>query len=203
VRIMRTSRKRPIDWLFPETRKHTLTLLFGRPDERWYLRDIARRTGSALGSIQRELAGLVQSDILTQSKDGNRKYYQANRECPFFAELTGFFIKTSGLADIVKEVLKPLAKKIKVAFIYGSIAAGSAKSRSDVDLMVIGSCKFSEVVDAIHKAQEKIGREINPTVYSIKEWQEKLASSHHFVTTVNTSQKLFIIGGHDDMERLA
>ena len=200
---MRTSRKRPVDWLFPETRKHILTLLFSRPDEQWYLRDIARRTGSALGSIQRELTGLVQSDILIQSKDGNRKYYQANKESPFFTDLSGLIIKTSGLVDVIMEALKPLTKKVRVAFIYGSIAANSARSRSDVDLMVVGACKFSEVVDAIQKTQEKIGREINPTVYSVKEWQEKLASGHHFVTTVDKSQKLFLIGGRDDLERLA
>jgi predicted nucleotidyltransferase len=199
---MRTVKKQPIDWLFPETRKHLLTLLLSRPEERWHLRDIARRTGYALGSVRRELSGLVNVEIVTKREDGNRTYYQANKDCPLFPELSGLFRKTAGLVDILWESMKPLDKKIQVAFVYGSMAAGSAKSQSDVDLMVIGSCSLREVVDAVHSTQDKIGREINPTIYSNKEWRDKLTQGHHFVSSVKQADKLFIKGCEGDLERL-
>jgi len=200
---MRTIKKNPIDWLFPEVRKKVLALLLASPQQSWYLRDIARKTGFALGTIQRELAGLTHAEIVTRRKDGNRTYYQANTRCPFFPELSGLIRKTAGLIDLLIEAIKPFAQKIKVAFVYGSFAKTSAKATSDVDLMFIGSCSFSHVVDAISDVQEKIGREINPTVYSAKEWQTKLAAGHHFVISVSKSQKIFVIGNNDELARLS
>ena len=202
---MRTKKKNPIDWLFPEVRKKVLALLLADPTQRWYLRDIERRTGLAIGTVRRELTGLTSAEIITKSKDGNRTYYQANTGCPFFPELSGLLLKTAGLLDVLSKAFKNLSKtkKIKVAFVYGSFAANSAKASSDVDLIVIGSCSFSRVVDAIDAAQKQLGREINPTVYPIHEWRKKLAEKQHFVTSVSKSSKLFIVGTADDLARIA
>ncbi|MBN2375979.1 MAG: hypothetical protein JXD22_06245 [Sedimentisphaerales bacterium] len=199
---MRTKKKKPIDWLFPKVRKQVLGLLLSETSWRWYLRDISRRTGLSLGAVRRELCGLAQAEIISKTKDGNRTYYQANTDCPFLAELSGMMRKTAGLTEVMRETLNPLSKKIKVAFIYGSFADNSAGSISDVDLMVIGSVSLREVVNAISVAQEKLGREINPTVYPVKEWQEKLSSGHHFVSSVAGTVKIFIKGNEDDLARL-
>jgi predicted nucleotidyltransferase len=201
---MRTKKKKPIDWLFPEVRKKVLALLLSDPAQRWYLRDIERRTSLAIGTVRRELTGLTNAEIINKSKDGNRTYYQANTGCPFFPELSGLLRKTAGLVDVLSKAFKTLSKskKIKVAFVYGSFAADSAKVSSDVDLMVIGSSGFGQVVDAIGAAQKHLGREINPTVYPINEWRKKMAQKHHFVTSVSKSSKIFIVGTADDLERI-
>lgn len=203
VRIMRTRKKNPIDWLFPLARKKVLTLLLTDPAKRWYLRDIERRTGLAIGTVRRELTGLADAEIITKIKDGNRTYYQANTDCPFLPELSGLLRKTAGLADVLSEALSSLSKKIKVAFVYGSFATNSAKADSDVDLMVIGKCTFGEVVEALMPGQEKLGREINPTVYPVDEFQKKIAAEHHFLKTVLTEKKIFLIGDEDELARLA
>jgi len=200
---MRTRTQNPIDWLFPEVRKKVLALLLGSPDNRWYLRDIERRLGLAIGTIRRELTGLTSAGIVAKSKDGNRTYYQANIDCPFFPELSGLLRKTAGVVDVLCEAMKPLSKKIKVAFVYGSFATDSAKTSSDVDLMVIGSCRFSEVVDAIGQAQNKLGREVNPSVYPVDEFREKVKAEHHFLNTVLREPKVFVIGGENELARLA
>ena len=200
---MRTKTKNPVDWLFPEVRKKVLALLLGSPDERWYLRDIERRLGLAIGTIRRELTGLRNAGIVVKSKDGNRTYYQANIDCPFFPELSGLLRKTAGVADVLREAMKPLSKKIKAAFIYGSFATDSLKADSDVDLMVIGSCRFSEVVNAIGEAQNKLGREVNPSVYPVDEFREKVKAEHHFLKTVLREGKVFLVGGEDELARLA
>lgn len=200
---MRARTQNPIDWLFPEVRKKVLALLLGSPDNRWYLRDIERRLGLAIGTIRRELTGLTSAGIVAKSKDGNRTYYQANIDCPFFPELSGLLRKTAGVVDVLCEAMKPLLKKIKVAFVYGSFATDSAKTSSDVDLMVIGSCRFSEVVDAIGQAQNKLGREVNPSVYPVDEFREKVKAEHHFLNTVLREPKVFVIGGENELARLA
>jgi len=203
VRIVGTKKKNPIDWLFPVVRKKVLALLLADPAQRWYLRDIERRTGLAIGTVRRELIGLANAEIITKSKDGNRTYYRANTNCPFLPELSGLLRKTAGLADVLSEALEPLAKKIEVAFIYGSMATGSAKSQSDIDLIVIGECSFGEVVEALMPGQEKLGREVNPSVYPIEEFQKKIEAEHHFLKTVLRESKVFLIGDEDELARLA
>ncbi|UCG46481.1 MAG: nucleotidyltransferase domain-containing protein [Phycisphaerales bacterium] len=200
---MRTKKNNPIDWLFPEARKKTLALLLGDPDRRWYLRDIERRTGLAIGTVRRELTGLAKAEIISKTKDGNRTYYQANRGCPFFPDLAGLLRKTAGVVEVLSECLEPLARKIEVAFVHGSFAKGAVKAGSDVDLIVIGSCSFGEAVDAIGKAQDKLAREVNPSVYPVGELKNKVAGKHHFLTTVLNEPKIFVVGDENDLRRLA
>ena len=195
--------KTVIDWLFPPVRKRVLALLLVRPDERWHLRDMARQTGLALGTVRRELAGLVQAEIVTVAKDGNRTYYQANRASPLFPELAGLMRKTAGLADVLREALSPLTGKIKVAFLHGSQATGGAGAASDVDVLVVGKATFAEVVSALSPCQDRLGREINPTVYPREEFRSKVAAGHHFLLTVLKEPKVLLVGGEDDLAEVA
>ena len=127
--------------------------------------------------------------IVTCQTEGRQKYYQANAECPVFNELRGLAAKTFGLADVLQEFLRPLRKKIAVAFVYGSQANSRADAASDVDLMVIGKITFGEVVSALQPAHEKLGREVNPTVYPEAEFRMKVAKQHHFLRAVMDGPK--------------
>ena len=184
-------------------RAKVLSRLFLHPDRRYFGRQLEELLGEDSTNISRELARLAKLSILVCQTEGRQKYYQANRESPIFSELQGFVIKTYGLVDVVREALKPLAKKVAVSFVHGSFAKGSVKPDSDVDLMVIGSCSFGEVIDAISKAQDKLGREVNPSVYPVDEFKKKVTNKHHFLTTVLNEPKIFIIGDENDLRRLA
>jgi predicted nucleotidyltransferase len=200
---MKTNIKTPIDWLFPQVRKRVLALLLTAPQRRWYLRQIAQQTGSALGTVRRELAGLTGAEIVIRAKDGNRTYYQANTDCPFFPELSGLLLKTAGLVDVLAGALTPLADKIEVAFVFGSLVGGKITNASDVDIMVAGKATFSEVVEALTATQNILGREVNPSVYPSEEFHQKIASGHHFLKTVLNKPKIFIIGDERGLNRLA
>ena len=200
---MRTKKKNPIDWLFPDVRAKTLAILLDNPDKRWYLRDMERRTGLGISTVRRELTGLTEAEIISKTLDGNRTYYQANRECPFLPDLCALLRKTTGVIEVLRGSIEPLRTKIQAACVYGSFAEGTTHSGSDVDLLVIGSCRSVDMVDAMRDTQEKTGREINPTVYSPKEWQAKRSAKNHFVCSVSDSpHKIFLIGTQDDLERL-
>lgn len=188
--------------LFGKTRQKVLALFYGHPDESFYMRQVVRSAAVGQGTVQRELKQLAEAGIIQKTVQGRQIYYRANRSCPIFGELQRVVLKTAGLADVLRSALKPLAKKIRAAFVYGSLAASSVKAESDVDLMVIGSCDFGEVVDAVGKAQEQIGREVNPSVYPVDEFQKKLKASHHFLKTVMAGEKIFLIGDADELARL-
>jgi predicted nucleotidyltransferase len=180
-----------------------LTLLMMDPDKRWHLRDVARRADCAVGTVRRELKGLVDCGIVVESRDGNRTYYQANSQCPIYPELAGLIRKTSGLADLLHAALAGLGERIKVAFVYGSEARREAGPSSDVDLMIIGEIGFADVVSALAQAQDALGREINPTVYSPEEFTRKASAGHHFVRSVLKDRKIFLVGNADELGKLA
>ena len=188
--------------LFGKTRRGVLSLLYGHPDESFYVRQIARWVGAGQGAVQRELKRLSQGGVIRCSRRGRQVFYQANPGCPVYAELQGLILKTAGLADVLRDALERLGDKIKVAFVYGSMAGGGAGAASDVDLIVVGKLKFGEVVSALAEAQRKLSREVNPTVYPPEEFHQKVASDHHFLKTVLSSPKIFLVGDESELARV-
>ena len=82
------------DALFPRVRQRVLAVLFGTPDRSFYANEVIALAQSGTGAVQRELAGLSEAGLLTVSKQGNQKHYQANADAPVFAELRGLVLKT-------------------------------------------------------------------------------------------------------------
>ena len=189
--------------LFGKTRRAVLSLLYSHTDESFYLREIARVAAVGLGAVQREVKHLSDSGIINRTVRGNQVYYQANPHCPIFQELKNLVIKTAGVGDVLRAALAPLAARIGVALIYGSLARGKESRASDVDLLVVGHVTFSEVASALGEAQDTLGREINPTVYPPNEFRSKLREGHHFLTSVSKEPRIFLIGGEHELERLA
>lgn len=188
--------------LFGRTRRAILGLLYGHPDEAYYLRQLVRSAGLGLGAAQREVKRLAEAGIIRRTVQGHQVYYQANPECPLFGELKSLVVKTAGAADALRDGLASLGSRIRVAFIYGSVAGLKQKSGSDVDLMVIGDVSFGDVVAALGAAQELLHREINPTVYSPAEFKRKLKARHHFLSSVLKTEKVFVMGDQHELARL-
>lgn len=199
VRIMRTGRKRPIDQLFPEVRQQVLALLLMMPQQRWYLRDIARQTGLALGTVRRELVGLESAGIVTQVRDGNRTYYQANPKCSLLPELTGLMRKTVGLADVLRDALSSLADQLDLAFVYGSQASGKAQASSDIDLFVVSDADNMRVHRAAGKAEEQLGVPVNYTLLTRREFATRQKEKAGFLARVLAGPKILIAGRLDEV----
>ena len=189
--------------LFGAARRAVLALLYGHADEEFYLRQVVRMTGMGVGPVQREVRALVQAGIIRRRVNGHQVYFRANPDCAIFAELRSIVTKTIGAGDELRAALQPLEDGIRVAFIYGSVARGSETGRSDIDLMVIGSVAFAAVSDAITPAQERLNREINVTVYPVREFREKAKTGHHFVSEVLKGDKTFLIGDRNELSRVA
>lgn len=190
------------DVLFSKVQQRVLGLLYSQPDADFYTNEIIRYADSGSGAVQRELVKLTASGLLMVKKIGNQKRYQANRATPFFAELRGIIIKTFGLADILREALKPFMSRIKVAFIYGSIAKHEETATSDIDLMLIGKdLTYADVFELLEKAESQLGRKINPTFYSPSDWSRKYNEDNHFITKVVKQPKIYLIGTEDELTK--
>jgi uncharacterized protein len=190
---------RPLDALFPRIRQALLAATLLHPEQWWYLSDLAKHLGVRPSSLQRELAALVEAGILSRRQDGNRVYFQPNPACPFLPELQGLLVKTAGVVDVLRDVLSRFATRIDWTFVYGSIARAEELVASDVDLMVVGHVGLADLTPALRRAEERLGRPVNPILYSREEFATKLRAGHHFLQAVLDGEKLFILGNPHEL----
>lgn len=187
--------------LFTAVQQRVLGLLFGQPERRFQSAELIRLSQSGTGAVHRLATRLAEVGLITVIESGAQKYYQANPDSPIFAELHRLIIKTSGLAEPIREALQPLAEKIEQAFIYGSIAKGEDTVQSDVDLMVISdTLSYPELYAVLIPTEAIIARSINPNVMSSSEWHEKQASLDSFAARIAEQPRLFLIGAEDNYE---
>jgi len=189
--------------LFGQTRTAILSLLYGHADESFYVRQLVRETGAGNGAVQREVKQLSDAGLIVRKTLGNLVLYQANRKSPVFSELRRLLLKTAGVRDVLRQALAPLKNRIQAAFVYGSIAAQKERADSDVDLMIVGDATFEEVVPRLSGAGKRLRREINPTIYPVREFRSKLGSGNRFLTSVLQSRKLFVIANENDLRELS
>ncbi len=187
--------------LFTKTQQRVLAVLFGRPARSFYANEIIALAKSGSGAVQREIARLEKAGLVTVRAMGNQKHYQANPDSPIFRELCAIVTKTFGLADILRDALDPLWDEIDLAFVYGSVAKGTEHAGSDIDLMVIGSSSIanSKLLGILRPIQEKLGREINPTLYTHQEFQQRIDEKKSFTVRVLADSKIFIKGSEHDI----
>lgn len=183
------------DALFPKVRQRVLAVLFGAPDRSFYANEVIALAQSGTGAVQRELADLSAAGLLTVRKQGNQKHFQANAQSPVFAELRGLVLKTVGLADVLREALAPLAAQITQAFVFGSMAKQQDSAASDVDLLLVSdTLGYGDVLAALEAAMQRLGRTINPALYTAADFQARRASDNAFINRVMQQPKIWLIG---------
>jgi len=188
--------------LFGKSMGSILALLFGRPERRYFLREIARAAGAPPSSLQRELAALVDAGALTQTREGRQVYYQANAACPIFEELKSIAAKTFGIAGELQKLLAPHASRIRLAFVFGSVAKGSAAPASDIDLLWVGDLRPSDLVLALAGVEQRLGRKISVMAYGEGEFLELLAQGNQFPAAVLEGPVLWLIGSEATLDEL-
>lgn len=188
------------DALFTKVQQRVLGVLFGNPGRSFYANEIIALAGSGTGAVQRELARLAGAGLLTVTRLGNQKHFQANASTPVFEELRGIVMKTSGLADVLRTALATLAGDITAAFVFGSVAKGQDTATSDIDLWVISEhLTYADLFSALELAGARLGRKVNPTVYTQKDLVARHRQGNSFVKRVLAQPKLWVIGGENDL----
>lgn len=186
--------------LFTPVQRRVLGLLFGQPARRFQSAEIIRLAASGTGAVHRLLQKLAAAGLVSVTREGNQKYYQANRDSPIFSELHGLVVKTIGVVEPLRAALGPLAERIAAAFVFGSVAKGNDRATSDLDLLVMADgLDYSDLYTALQAAEQEVARPINPTLMSRAEWRRKRAQPDSFAARVAAQPKLFVIGGEDDL----
>jgi predicted nucleotidyltransferase len=183
------------DALFAKVQQRVLGVLFGNPHRSFFANEVIGLAHSGTGAVQRELARLEASGLVTVTRVGKQKHYQANARSPVFEELRTLVLKTSGLTDVLRAALAPLSRSVRAAFVYGSFAKGQDTAASDIDLMVVSDrLTYADLFATLEEASTRLGRKVAPTIYSPKELAKRLKQDNAFVTRVLAQPKLWLIG---------
>lgn len=187
--------------LFTPVQADTLALLFGHPDQGFLTSEIIRRIGRGSGAVQRQLAALKDAELVTVTCVGNQRHYQANRRSPIFTELHALMVKTAMFRTVLRDALMTLAPEIASAFVFGSVAAGTARAESDLDLMVImrdgSTLDHATLFEALAGAEATLQRHIEPVLMTESEWRRKCDVQGSFAHRVATGPTLEVIGEAD------
>jgi len=184
--------------LFSGTQQRVLAWLFGQPERSFYATELIGLAGAGSGAVQRELARLAQSGLVTARAIGNQKHYQANPDAPIYSELCSIVQKTVGLAEPLREALAPLAARIRAAFVFGSVAKREDTAASDIDLMLVSDdLAYADLYAALEEVSQRLGRTVNPTIYTRLELAKRVKRKEAFATRVLAQPKVWLIGGDD------
>ena len=129
------------------------------------------------------------------------KYYSLNKTYLLYDELRSIILKTRGAVGTLKETLSK-AKNIDYAFIYGSLAAGTETAKSDIDLMVVGEISMENLLSLMRIPERTLGRQINSSLYSVKEYGNRMNKKDPFVARVMTEPKIVLMGEGDELQRI-
>lgn len=179
-----------------KTKRLLLRLFLTNPERQFYMREIAKRTGEQLNAVRRELGYLEKAGLLKSHREGNMKYFTVVKEFPFYLELKKIIYSTIGLGDYLKERLKD-SDLIEFAFIYGSVAKNEEREKSDIDLFVVGDIEEEELHKLASEVEREIGREVNYTLMTQKEFGERSRKGEPFIKRIEKEEKLILKGNPD------
>ncbi len=189
------------DALFTSSQQRVLALLFGQPDREFFVTEIIALAHCGRGAVQRELARLARSGLVAVSRVGNRKYLRANPDSPLFDEMCSIVRKTVGVETSISDALAPLADKLSLAVLFGSVARRTDTAASDIDLLLVSDAlMLEEVYGALVPAEELLGRRVSPTLYTQDEFRRRRADRTGFVMRVLDAPHSVLMGHLDGAE---
>jgi predicted nucleotidyltransferase len=188
--------------LFTATQQRVLGLLFGQPDRSFFATELIALAGAGSGAVQREIARLEESGLITLTRIGNQKHYQANPAAPVFSELHALVAKTIGPAAIMQTALAALGHRIRFATLYGSVAKGTDRAQSDIDVLVVGDgVTLEQLYAALAPSEKRLGRPVNPTLYTVAEFRKRRAGKNPFLNKVLSGEHHVLVGDEDAVGR--
>ncbi len=187
------------DALFTTTQQRVLALLFGQPNRSFFASELIRLTGSGSGAVQRELQRLTSSGLVSVTYIGMQKHYQANPDCPVYRELIDIVCKTVAMVEPIRQALDPLADRIELAILYGSVLQGTDTATSDIDLLVTADdVMLEELYTTLAPVETSLSRKISPTLYTVEEFNVRRSVGNTFLSHVLAGEHLVLIGKEDD-----
>ena len=181
-----------LDFLMSQGMQRVLGPLLLHPEQSYSLSDLIRAAGGGRGGTQKVVEALRSAGVVTDRRAGNQRLLQVNKAHPLYPELRSLGMKTFGVADRLRDALRPLADRIETAFVFGSMARGTERASSDIDLLVVGTVDLFEVGPYLAEAELALGRSIDLNLVSPDQWAAWQLNS--VGSTISSGPKILVMG---------
>jgi len=175
-----------------ELTKKLLNYFFINPQESLYVNELSRKLNLDKRNLVKKLKELEKDGILKSQIRRNLKLYSINKSYPLYKEYKNIILKTTGLEDKLKKVMKEVAGIVEV-YIYGSYAKNKMDAHSDIDLLIIGNHKIVLLQRKLNRLQKETDREINSVSMDEHEYKKRLKNKDPFISEVLKRKHIKII----------
>jgi predicted transcriptional regulator len=172
------------------TRVKLLRLFLTNPTAPFYVREISRKVDEQLNSVRRELANLEHLGIVAANQEQDKKYYRLNTSFVLASELKALILKSELLLeqDLVKRI-KELGK-VKYLALTGMFTGAK---QSATDILIVGKVDRNMLVRLIERFQREVGKEVNYTLLSAREYNERRGVGDKFLLSILNSPQLVVV----------
>ncbi len=179
-----------------KSRQRLLAYYFTNPMARHHLRDLADRLSVDPSNLSKELGRLEREGLFQSEVNGRQKYFRLNREYPLFNEVRSIVAKTIGAVSAITESLRKI-EGIEEAYLYGSFARNQQEAGSDIDVLVIGAPREGPLAEAMGSLERRLGREINYTVLTRREFESRRERKDAFLEEVWHKERVSLLSRHE------
>jgi len=182
-----------VDFMFTASLQRVLGATLNQPERSFTLQELLRLAATGRGSTQQQIDRLVEAGVLTEEpRRGRQRSIRANTSFFLYPELSSIARKSFGLAEPLRAALEPFSDQIDEAFLFGSVVKGTDTQRSDIDLLIVGAASLLDLNDALHKAEQDLGRPIHFSLYGLAEWRA-LVESDPVLAQIASGHKLMLL----------
>ncbi|HEV2349320.1 MAG TPA: nucleotidyltransferase domain-containing protein [Terriglobia bacterium] len=179
-----------------KARQRLLAYYFTNPTARRHLRDLADRLTIDPSNLSREMRHLERAGLFRSEVIGRQKYFELNRDYALYDEVRSIVTKTIGAAPLIAQALRSI-EAIEDAYLYGSFARNRQDAASDIDVLVIGVPPREALAQAVGKLERRLGREINTTVMTRKEFRSRRSHMDAFLENVWHNKPVSLLGANE------
>ena len=184
-----------IDFLMPRSTQRALAALLLHPEHELIQSELIAAVGAGRGRGLVLARDLVATGLAKTRRVGRAVLLSANTGHPLYPELRALLVKTSGVAERVREALAPWRERISVAAVFGSVARGDERADSDLDLLVVGDVGLLDLAPAVAEIEGAVGRRVDLLLYGPEEWPEVREQS--VMRAIREGTKIVVMGSAD------
>jgi hypothetical protein len=186
--------------LFTRTQRQVLGLMFGYPERSFYANEVVRKAGVGTGSVQRELARLAECGLLTVTRIGNQKHFQANPHNPIYPEVRSIVLKTFGALDLLRAGLLGLSGTIHLAWVYGEDLRSPQFQNGEIKLLLVADgLEYTDLASDLTEVENRIGRTLAPLLFSVEAFRRLTAEGDETLRAILRQPGIAIIGSIDEV----
>ncbi len=184
------------------TRVRLLRFFLNHPEKHYYVRQLTRELKTQINAVRRELEnleslGIIKAKPIKEAKKAGRrsrrkekKYFAVNEDFVLYPELKALLLKAQLLIE--EDLVKKIKESGRINYLVLTGLFVGLKDQA-TDLLVVGQVKSKKLGRLIRRFEHELGREINYTVMSLREFKYRMDITDKFLYDILENKKVVVI----------